>query len=274
MMERQRGIGLLHRQGARLARALLVPILLMVYATLPSPACAGERQVDLQLVLAVDASGSIDARRFELQRRGYADAFADPRVLQAIRSGPLQSIAVTMFQWTGPSLQARILDWMVIEDAASAAAVAAAIAAMPRQLFRGGTSISGALGYAARLFPDSGLASERRVIDVSGDGANNIGRPAADARDAAVAAGIVINGLPILALEPDLERHYRDNVIGGPGAFVVAVDSFDHFGAAILNKLISEIAAAPTPRLRQEALVNLNASSGRGSPTRSSRDPR
>jgi len=174
------------------------------------------------------------------------------RVLQAIRSGPLQAIAVTMFQWTGPSQQARILDWMVIEDAASAAAAAAAIAATPRQLFRGGTSISGALDYATRLFPDSGLASERRVIDVSGDGANNIGRPAAAARDAAVAAGIVINGLPILALEPDLERYYRDNVIGGPGAFVVAVDSFDHFGAAILNKLISEIAAMPAPAFRQE----------------------
>ena len=249
-------MGKLCRYGMSLVRAFLAALLLVVSATLPPSACAGERQVDLQLVLAVDASGSIDARRFELQRRGYADAFADPRVLQAIRSGPLQSIAVTMFQWTGPSLQARILDWMVIEDAASAAAVAAvaaAITATPRQLFRGGTSISGALDYAARLFPDSGLAGEHRVIDVSGDGANNIGRLAADARDAAVAAGIVINGLPILALEPDLERYYRDNVIGGPGAFVVAVDSFDHFGAAILNKLISEIAAAPAPRLQQEA---------------------
>jgi Protein of unknown function (DUF1194) len=259
------------RNGVRLARALLVPVLLtvpvflMVWAALSPAACAGERQVDLQLVLAVDASGSIDARRFELQRRGYADAFADPRVLQAIRSGPLQAIAVTMFQWTGPSLQARILDWMVIEDAASAAAVVAAIAATPRQLFRGGTSISGALDYAARLFPDSGLGGERRVIDVSGDGANNIGRPAADARDAAVAGGIVINGLPILALEPDLERYYRDNVIGGPGAFVVAVDSFEHFGAAILNKLISEIAAMPAPQLRQEARVDVDVSPGRRS---------
>src|SRR4051812_13676268 len=98
MMERQGGMGLLHRHGARLACALLVPILLLVSATLAPAAWAGERQVDLQLVLAVDASGSIDARRFELQRRGYADAFADPGVLQAIRSGPLQSIAVTMFQ--------------------------------------------------------------------------------------------------------------------------------------------------------------------------------
>jgi len=257
----QRGIGLL---CAHYRRALLVTILLIASSVLSPTARAADHQVDLQLVLAVDASGSIDARRFELQRRGYADAFADPRVLQAIRSGPLQAIAVTMFQWTGPSQQARVLDWMIIEDAASAAAVAAVIATTPRQLFRGGTSISGALDYAARLFPDSGLAGERRVIDVSGDGANNIGRPAADARDAAVAAGIIINGLPILALEPDLERYYRDNVIGGPGAFVVAVDSFDHFGAAILNKLISEIAAVPTPQFRREARANVDASSGWG----------
>jgi len=245
-------MGVLCRHGARYPCTLLVAILLMAWTGLSSISGAAERQVDLQLILAVDASGSIDARRFELQRHGYAEALADPRVLQAIRSGPLQAIAVTMFQWTGPSQQARILDWMVIEDATSAAAAAAAIATTPRQLFRGGTSISGALDYAVRLFPDSGLAGERRVIDVSGDGANNIGRPAADARDAAVAAGIVINGLPILALEPDLERYYRDNVIGGPGAFVVAVDSFDHFGAAILNKLISEIAAMPAPAFRQD----------------------
>jgi hypothetical protein len=151
---------------------------------------------------------------------------------------------------------------MVIEGAASAAAVAATIATTPRQLFRGGTSISGALDYAARLFADSGLGGERRVLDVSGDGANNIGRPAADARDAVVAAGIVINGLPILALEPDLERYYRDNVIGGPGAFVLAVDSFDHFGAAILNKLISEIAAVPASQSRQQARASVNASPG------------
>src|SRR5258708_22224050 len=247
----QRGMEFLCRDGVDLARALLVgarlvvPIILMVWAALSPTAGARERQVVLEPVLAGGASGSIDPRRFELPRRGYADAFADPRVLQAIRSGPLQAIAVTMFQWTGPSLQARIFDWMVIEDAASAAAVAAAIAATPRQLFRGGTSISGALDYAARLFPDSGLASGRRVIDVSGDGANNIGRPAADARDAAVAAGIVINGLPILALEPNLDTYYRGNGIGGPGAFVVAVDSFENFGDAILNKPITEIPAPP-----------------------------
>jgi hypothetical protein len=230
----------------------LTVILIGALAAAPV-AKAAERPVDLLLVLAVDASGSVDARRFELQRRGYAEAFANPRVLKAIRSGPLQAIAVTMFQWTGPSLQARILDWTVIADAADADRIASAIAATPRQLFGGGTSISGAIDYALRLFPESPFAGERRVIDVSGDGANNIGRPAALARDAALAAGIVINGLPILALEPNLDAYYRDNVIGGPGAFVVPVDSFENFGDAILSKLISEIADAPGAA-RQQAV--------------------
>ena len=141
----------------------------------------------------------------------------------------------------------------MIADEASADGVASAIATTPRKLFGGGTSISGAIDYAMRLFPDSPFAGERRVIDVSGDGANNIGRAAAAARDAAVAAGVVVNGLPILALEPYLDAYYRDNVIGGPGAFVVAVDSFEHFGDAILNKLITEIAAAPGGPKRQAA---------------------
>jgi hypothetical protein len=240
-----------HRRAA--TRPLLALALLICAVLAPSRGGAAERPVDLLLVLAVDASGSVDARRFELQRRGYAEAFANQRVLKAIRSGPLQAIAVTMFQWTGPSLQARILDWTVIADAADADRVATIVATTPRQLFGGGTSLSGAIDYALRLFPDSPFAGERRVIDVSGDGANNVGRPAGYARDAAVAAGIVINGLPILALEPNLDAYYRDNVIGGPGAFVVAVDSFENFGDAILGKLISEIAAAPGGRRQQAA---------------------
>jgi hypothetical protein len=234
-------------------RGFLIGAVLMAALAVAQGVRAAERPVDLLLVLAVDASGSVDARRFELQRRGYAEAFANPRVLKAIRSGPLQAIAVTMFQWTGPSLQARILGWTVIADAGDADRIAGAIATTPRQLFGGGTSISGAIDYALHLFPESPFPGNRRVIDVSGDGANNVGRPAGSARDAAVAAGIVINGLPILALEPNLDRYYRDNVIGGPGAFVVPVDSFDNFGEAILNKLISEIAAAPGGARQQAA---------------------
>ena len=199
--------------------------------------------VDLQLVLAVDASGSVDQVRFDLQKQGYVAAFRHARVLQAIRSGPNQAIAVTMVQWTGPVLQVQVVGWTSVGDEKTATAFANAIERAPRQLFGGGTSISGAIDYAATLFPLSPFRASRRVIDVSGDGSNNRGRPVTLARDAAIAAGIGINGLPILALEPDLDRYYYDNVIGGPGAFVVAARNYETFADAILKKLIMEIAA-------------------------------
>ena len=204
---------------------------------------AAQTAVDLQLVLAVDASGSVDQVRFELQKRGYVDAFRHARVLQAIRSGPSRAIAVTMVQWTGPMLQVQVVGWTLVGDEETAAAFAAAIERAPRQLFGGGTSISGAIDYATTLFPNSPFRASRRVIDISGDGSNNRGRPATLARDEAVAAGIGINGLPILALEPDLDRYYYDSVIGGPGAFVVAAQNYETFADAILKKLIIEIAA-------------------------------
>jgi hypothetical protein len=199
--------------------------------------------VDLQLVLAVDASGSVDQRRFELQQQGYVAAFRDPRVLRAIQSGAMQAIAVTMVQWTGPALQLQVLPWTVIKDATAAQAFAGAIAATPRQLFSGGTSLSGVIDYAVPLLLESPLQGTRRVIDISGDGVNNRGRSAASARNDAVRAGIVINGLPILALEPDLDRYFSDHVIGGPGAFVIAAQSYETFAEAIIRKLIREMAA-------------------------------
>jgi hypothetical protein len=199
--------------------------------------------VDLQLVLAVDASGSVDQQRFELQKQGYVAAFRDPRVLQAIQAGAIQAIAVTMVQWTGPALQIQVLPWTVIHDAATAHAFAEAIMATPRRLFSGGTSISGVIDYAVPLMLESPFKGTRRVIDISGDGSNNRGRPATSARDDAVRAGIIINGLPILALEPDLERYYYEHVIGGLGAFVIAAQSYDTFADAILKKLIREMAA-------------------------------
>src|SRR5215471_2834567 len=206
--------------------------------------------VDLQLVLAVDASGSVDQRRFELQMQGYVAAFRDPRVLQAIQAGPTQAIAVTMVQWTGPALQIQVLPWTLINDAASAQAFAAAIVATPRQLFSGGTSISGVIDYAVPLLLESPFKGTRRIIDISGDGSNNRGRSAASARDAAVHAGVVINGLPILALEPDLDHYYLDHVIGGPGAFAIAAESYEAFADAILKKLIREMATnEPQPHV-------------------------
>ena len=210
---------------------------------------AHAQEIDLQLVLAVDASGSVSTERFELQKQGYVAAFRHPRVQQAIAAGGAQRIAVTMVQWTGPQMQVDVVGWAVIRDRASAEAFAAAIAAAPRQLFGGGTSISGAIDHAMALFAAAPGTAQRRVIDISGDGANNRGRPARTARDEAVAAGVTINGLPILNIEPWLDEHYRDEVIGGPGAFMIAIDGYDQFADAILRKLLTEIAALPAGRL-------------------------
>ena len=205
--------------------------------------------VDLQLVLAVDVSGSVSQERFELQRDGYAAAFRHPQVLAAIRSGFSGAIVVTMTQWTGPSLQYQVVPWMRVSDAASADRFAAAVAEAPRALFGGGTSISGAIDHAMTLWRGAPHPADRRVIDVSGDGINNRGRPAHYARDEAVAAGVGINGLPILALEPGLDRYYETNVIGGPNAFVVAAQSFETFAEAVRRKLILEIAGLPPPTI-------------------------
>ena len=208
----------------------------------PQPASAQTR-VDLQLVLAVDASGSVSEARFELQKQGYVAAFHNPQVLRAVQSGATQSIAVTMFQWTGPALQIQVVPWLLVRDEASMLRVADAIAAAPRRLFGGGTSISGAIDYGRTLFPMSEFKGARRVIDVSGDGSNNRGRPATEARDDAVNDGIIINGLPILALEPWLDQYYVSDMIGGPGAFVVPAQSYETFAEAVLKKLVTEIAA-------------------------------
>jgi Protein of unknown function (DUF1194) len=208
----------------------------------PRMACAAT-EVDLLLVLAVDASGSVSQRRFELQKQGYAAAFRNPRVLKAIQSLMTQSIGVTMFQWTGPRLQLPVVPWTLLKDAATAEDFAGAIERVPRQLFGGGTSISGAIDYGRLVLLQSPFMASRRTIDVSGDGANNIGRPVQFARDEAVKDGITINGLPILAVEPDLDTYYFENVIGGPGAVMVPAESFESFADAILKKLIIEIAA-------------------------------
>ena len=228
----------------------LLRAVVLILVSFVAPAAAQRATgapVDLALVLAVDASGSVDHVRFELQKQGYAAAFRHPRVIGAITSGPTQSIAVVMMQWTGPALQVVAVPWTRIFDAASANAFADKIEAAPRALFGGGTSISGAIDASMGLLLDNPYPATRRVIDISGDGSNNRGRAASVARDEAVAKGVGINGLPILALEGDLDRYYEQNVIGGPGAFVIAARDFASFGEAILKKLIAEIAANETP---------------------------
>jgi hypothetical protein len=207
-----------------------------------SEIAAAAEPVDVQLVLAIDTSGSVNSRRFALQQQGYVDAFRDRRVLAAIQSGMARSIAVTMFQWTGPQLHQLVVPWTRVSDQPSAEAIAAAISAVPRRLFGGGTSVSGAIDYAMNLFPQSPFDGSRRVIDVSGDGSNNSGRPADMARDEAVKQGVAINGLPILTVEPGLDDYYQNNVVGGEGSFVISVKTDTDFANAILKKLIAEIA--------------------------------
>ena len=225
----------------KLPTALIIALLVCVApvkaqnSTLPT--------TDILLVLAVDASGSVNQTRFELQRRGYADAFRSQQVLNAIQGGSTGSIAVTMVQWTGPAMQALAVPWMLVKDAASANALADAIEAAPRQLFGGGTSISGAIDHAMLILPNAPYRGLKRVIDISGDGSNNRGRDVREARDEAVKAGVIINGLPIVSLEYDLDKYYFNNVIGGPGAFIVPADSYDNFGQAVLRKLMLEIAS-------------------------------
>lgn len=218
----------------------------LLAATTLAPALSAQaqpqREVDLNLTLGVDASGSVNRVRFELQKNGYVGAFLNPRVLQAIKTGPHGAIGVSMYQWTGPAMHAPVVPWTFVDDPASIRELAHRIATSQRHLFGGGTSVSGAIDFGVRMLGQTPFAGGRRVIDVSGDGANNRGRPAEVARDDAVKLGININGLPILELEPDLEEHYRNNVIGGPGAFVVAAQTFEDFGNAILRKLILEIA--------------------------------
>jgi hypothetical protein len=207
-------------------------------------ATARAAPVDLELVLAVDCSGSIDDDEFALQIKGYASAFSHPSVIRAIRSGQHGAIAVTYVQWSGPFFQAPGVGWTVVRDADTAEGFGAMMVAAPRTIHRGGTSLSGIIDYAANLFGKSGHEGQRRVIDISGDGINNAGRRPADARDDAVARGLTINGLAILTDYGGLDRYFEENVVGGPGAFVITAENFESFAAAILNKLIREIASA------------------------------
>ena len=222
-----------------------------VLARLAAPALAGAAgatraqpaAVDLALVLAVDCSSSIDDREYALQRAGYARAFADPRLGRAIAGGTNGAIAVTLTQWAGPFEQVQAIGWQIIRDEDDTASFATRIAAMPRQLAASATSISGAIDHGRHLLARIGIEAGRRVIDVSGDGMNNTGRLAEYARDEAVAAGIVINGLPILTDDPNLDDYYEDYVIGGTGAFVIPARNFAAFGRAITAKLLREVSS-------------------------------
>lgn len=223
-------------------------------ALVAATAARAAETVDVLLVLAVDVSRSISEPKFALERRGYAEAFADARVLRAIRDGREGRIAVALVEWAGPDEQQVVVDWMPIADAADARAFAAKLEAAPRS-FYGRTAVGSAITYAADLIARAPYQADRRVIDVSGDGDSNTGRPIEASRDAAVAQGITINGIVILT-DPTglpgylvmhtnppggLAAYYRERVIGGVGAFVMTAESFETFGRAIIAKIVREI---------------------------------
>jgi hypothetical protein len=218
--------------------------------SLATPALAADIPVDLELVFAVDVSGSVDWEEATLQRRGYIDALRSDEVINAIKSGPYGKIAVAYVEWAGTYLQRTVIDWTVLDGRESADAFTDILS---KADIESGpwTSISSAIQYAVPMFARNEFQGTRRVIDISGDGPNNLGAPVTEARANAIAAGITINGLPIVndRMGPgntrnirDLDKYYRDCVIGGPGAFMVVANNFSDFALAIKRKLIFEIA--------------------------------
>jgi len=251
--------------SARWHGVLAIAVLL----ALPPAAIAQDRgvPVDLELVIAVDVSGSIDADEARLQRDGYVGAFNDPEVIHAIAGGALGKIAVTYFEWAGASFANTVIDWTLIDSEAGAHAFAARLAKAPikTELW---TSISHAIDYAVPLFADNGFAGTRKAIDISGDGANNQGGLVTTHRDRAVAAGITINGLPIVNQRagpwgspqlPDLDLYYAACVIGGRGAFYIVANSFADFARAVRQKLLLEV-AGQVPGFGPERVLRAAAS--------------
>ena len=228
---------------------------LIAFLFFPLAALADPVEVDVELVLAVDVSRSMSAAELEIQRRGYAAALSSAEVIGAIRGGLLGRIAVTYVEWAGDSAQRVIVPWTMIETQAQADAVAWTILSQTAPGMRR-TSISGALLYAAEDMDANAFEGLRRVIDVSGDGPNNQGLPVLAARDAVLARGITINGLPLMTQDDfntlfgieDLDVYYASCVIGGAGAFVIPVRDRSEFAQAVRRKLVLEI-AGPPPRL-------------------------
>jgi uncharacterized protein DUF1194 len=254
------------RYGRRLSIAAAA--VLAGVAMLPVRAAAQAQTVDVAISLTADVSRSIDDEEFELQRKGYADAITSPQFVQAIQSGVHAAVALCFIEWAGPGQQALVVKWMVIRDGEGATDFSKMLLAAPRS-FAGRTAIGDGIDFAVSQLAASGITAARRVIDVSGDGTNNSGRPVTAARDDATAKGITINGLAIINEKTGgiqgtflfghthppggLPNYYRDNVIGGPGAFVLQIVNFDTFSQAMTNKMLTEISDAAPHSLRARA---------------------
>jgi hypothetical protein len=215
-------------------------------------AARADEPVDLALVLACDVSGSVNSDEFRLQREGYAAALQSPRVLQAVGAGLRGAIAITFVEWSSSTQQRVVVSWTVLrKDGEGASIVANRLRTAPRSFFNS-TAIGDAIDFSVRRIAEYGAETERRAIDVSGDGTSNDGQEVPQARDDAVAAGITINGLVILNPKKDehtnpsggLPEYYQENVIGGPGAFLVVVEDFTSLADAVEKKLLHEVASS------------------------------
>ncbi|MBV9687743.1 MAG: DUF1194 domain-containing protein [Alphaproteobacteria bacterium] len=245
-------------------RPALVAIAFLIFCSLGGQARSAG--VDLELILAADVSRSIDDAEFDLQRKGYAAALTDERVLTAIRGRSGAAIGVSFIEWSGDEDQQVVVDWTEIRDEEDAGTIATAILAAPRS-FMGRTSISAAIDFAMARFASSKWPEGRHIIDISGDGTNNSGRPVTEARDQAIAQGVTINGLAIINDKPNLgysahtqppgglPLYYRQNVIGGPNAFLLVVQDFKSFADAMAQKLAKEIDVAGQAGERRVSLL-------------------
>ena len=228
------------RPGAAAVGALA----LLLLNGVPSAAQQGAA-VDLELVLAVDTSSSVSPHEFDLQMRGFAEAFRNPAVIHAIRAAGDLGVAVSLIQWSDNLNQVVAVDWTLVRDQESALTFSRQIDRAPRFLVGGSTAIGGALKFALRQLERNGFRGRRQVIDVSGDGRTNQGVQPDDIRDIAVDQGITVNGLAILNEDAYVDRYYLSSVIGGTGAFVMSAADYRDFASAILEKLIKEIVGVP-----------------------------
>jgi hypothetical protein len=240
---------------ASLRRRSRIPVVTTMVGSLtglllgaPVEMARAEQAVDLELVLAVDCSGSVDQAEFELQMQGIASAFRDPEVVRALEAHAPRGVAVALVQWAGRKQEELVVKWTLLIDAGSAEDFAGRVVGAPRWMV-GETAIADAIDFAAAQLRHNLFAAARRVVDVSGDGVTNSGRDPDVARDAAVAEGVTVNGLAILNEEPELDLYYRRHVIGGPGAFVVAAADYGDFARAMRQKLLREIEGAPLAAL-------------------------
>jgi hypothetical protein len=232
----------------------------MLAIAAPARQAAAQVPVDLELVLAIDCSYSVDSEEFALQVFGLSDAFRSPEVVTAIRNGRFQRIGVSVVQWSSFQSQELAVPWTLVEDSESAAALSARIEQMPRLTAEGATSISGAIDAAMDAFALSPFSSFRRVIDISGDGRNNSGPPLDLSRARAFAQNITINALAILIDIPTLDLYYREKLIGGPAAFVIKANDYEDYVKAIRLKLLKEIRSFPVSRLERDSSPQIASS--------------